>query len=597
VVANPGNKTVNEFTTLTFTATATDPDAGQTITWSLTLGTPPATGATINSSTGVFTWTPSAAQANGIYPLTITATDNGSPPLSGSAAFTVTVGHIDSPPVIANPGNKTTDELVNLAFTLTATDSDVPPQTITWSLALGTPAATGASIQPSTGAFSWTPTETQGPGVYPVTFTATDNATPPMSDNAAITITVNEVNAAPALAPIGNKVVSVGSTLAFTATATDSDIPPNTLCFSTDTSSPPGVTMDCISGAFTWTPSPGQAGGTFVVTVRVTDSGIPPLSDYEIILVTVVPQATAPHADAGGPYTGIVNDPVSFDGTGSSDPNGDALTYAWNFGDGNTGTGAMPSHTYTAPGTYYVNLRVTDPDGNYDVDTATVTIGAEVSVALVLKNGGSTLSLNKSETLKVGIEELELPYTGVLVGTIRLSTDFPNAGTVAECAADPKHLRIGDLDRNGVPDLEVRFPFACIRNLFRNTPNNSSVNLILTGEFETSTGTAPFRGVKVVTIKTGGSGAAPILAYPNPFNPQGRLSFVTARPGSASIQLFDLQGRLVRTLLPQQYLGAGGHEVAIDGKNDQGVRLASGVYFYRVMTADGVTEGSISVLK
>jgi len=58
VVANPGNKTVNEFTTLTFTATATDPDAGQTITWSLTLGTPPANGATINSSTGVFTWTP-----------------------------------------------------------------------------------------------------------------------------------------------------------------------------------------------------------------------------------------------------------------------------------------------------------------------------------------------------------------------------------------------------------------------------------------------------------------------------------------------------------------------------------------------------------
>ena len=123
------------------------------------------------------------------------------------------------------------------------------------------------------------------------------------------------------------------------------------------------------------------------------------------------------------------------------------------------------------------------------------------------------------------------------------------------------------------------------------------MNLILTGDIQTSTGTVPFRDVKVVTIKTGGSGAAPVLAYPNPFNPDGRISFVTGKPGRASIQLFDLQGRLVRTLLPQQYLGAGAHEVAIDGRNDQGVRLSSGVYFYRVMTADGVTEGSIRVLK
>ncbi len=108
----------------------------------------------------------------------------------------------------------------------------------------------------------------------------------------------------------------------------------------------------------------------------------------------------------------------------------------------------------------------------------------------------------------------------------------------------------------------------------------------------------PLRGVKAVTIKSGGGGgSAPVLAYPNPFNPEGRLSFMTTRPGSASIQLFDLQGRLVRTLLPQQFLGAGAHEVTIDGLSDQGIRLSSGVYFYRVSTADGVTEGSINVLK
>jgi flagellar hook capping protein FlgD len=261
------------------------------------------------------------------------------------------------------------------------------------------------------------------------------------------------------------------------------------------------------------------------------------------------------------------------------------------------GAGATPMHIYIAPGNYNVVFRVTDPEGNFDEDVTTVTILAEIPVTLLLKNGKSTINLGDPDVLKLAIEELEQPYAGVLVGTVRLSTDFPNAGTVAECAADSKHTRIGDLDRNGVPDLELRFPMACVRNLFRNTPNNSTVNLILTGQFQTEAGMVPLRGVKVVTIKRGGGGSAPVLAYPNPFNPQGRLSFMTTRPGSASVQLFDLQGRLVKTVLPQQYLGAGDHMVTIDGLSDQGTSLSSGVYYYRVSTADGVTEGSISLLK
>jgi hypothetical protein len=58
-----------------------------------------------------------------------------------------------------------------------------------------------------------------------------------------------------------------------------------------------------------------------------------------------------PVADANGPYTGTVGVAVLFDGSGSTDPEGGALTYDWDFGDGGTGTGVNPTHAYTAPGT------------------------------------------------------------------------------------------------------------------------------------------------------------------------------------------------------------------------------------------------------
>jgi len=69
---------------------------------------------------------------------------------------------------------------------------------------------------------------------------------------------------------------------------------------------------------------------------------------------------TTPTANPGGPYLGAVNTAISLDGSASSDPDGDPLTYAWNFGDGATGTGATPTHSYTAAGVYDACLTVSD---------------------------------------------------------------------------------------------------------------------------------------------------------------------------------------------------------------------------------------------
>ncbi len=81
-----------------------------------------------------------------------------------------------------------------------------------------------------------------------------------------------------------------------------------------------------------------------------------------------------PVSDPNGPYTGTAGISVAFDGTGSSDPDGDPLTYAWNFGDGNTGIGPTPTHVYAAMGLYTVTLIVNDGVGATDTDTTTATI-------------------------------------------------------------------------------------------------------------------------------------------------------------------------------------------------------------------------------
>jgi PKD repeat protein len=90
--------------------------------------------------------------------------------------------------------------------------------------------------------------------------------------------------------------------------------------------------------------------------------------------VTVTrPPNVAPNAA----FTSSVNDlTASVDGSGSEDPDGSIETYAWNFGDGSTGSGASETHRYDASGTYMVRLTVTDDRGDTDSVTHDVTVTA-----------------------------------------------------------------------------------------------------------------------------------------------------------------------------------------------------------------------------
>ncbi len=65
---------------------------------------------------------------------------------------------------------------------------------------------------------------------------------------------------------------------------------------------------------------------------------------------------------------------ITFDGGGSVDPDGDPLTYAWNFGDGSSGTGVAPTHAYTGLGAFTVTLVVNDGSASSPPVTTTTTV-------------------------------------------------------------------------------------------------------------------------------------------------------------------------------------------------------------------------------
>ena len=92
-------------------------------------------------------------------------------------------------------------------------------------------------------------------------------------------------------------------------------------------------------------------------------------------------------------------------------------------------------------------------------------------------------------------------------------------------------------------------------------------------------------------------GGQTVSVSPNPLNPSATLTYRTMQPGPVAITIFDPSGRVVRTLVRESFVSAGYHDVKLDGTGDNGTRLASGVYFYRIQTADGVASGRFVVMK
>ena len=287
------DQVVFEGQTLTLTNLATDADLpAQVLTFRL--ASPPA-GATINPTTGVFTWTPSEAQGPSTNQITVVVTDNGTPPMVAVSSFSVKVLEVNAAPVLSLT-NVTVVEGTTLVLSGYATDPDLPPNILTYELLSVAPA--GLAFNPANGLVTWTPSEVQGPGSYPLTIRVVDNGTPSLSATQTITVTVLETNSPPVLGAIPNQIIYQGDTLVIPITATDPDLPPNLLSFTN--SSFPFTNAFITNATFVWRPSSTQANVTTNFTIVVTDNGSPFMSATQTFQITVNPLAQVSAQSFGG---------------------------------------------------------------------------------------------------------------------------------------------------------------------------------------------------------------------------------------------------------------------------------------------------------
>ena len=357
----PPNQIVNEQTTLNVSASATDSDIpANPLTFALVS---PPVGMTIDTNTGAISWTPTEAQGPGIYTVTVVVTDLNTNAINQQSfsvtnSFMVAVNEVNVAPVLTLPANTNINELVAYSANATATDSDIPANPLTFALVSG---PSGFMVSPG-GAISWTPTEAQGPSTNTVTISVTDT-NPPAVNSTSLSVTnsyqiiVNEVNSAPVLGALTDWNVNPGFIISFTATATDSDLPTNTLAF-TLVSPPAGATINNGSGQFNWRPTTAQAGTTNTVQVQVTDNGVPPLSDtksFRVIVNPLAPVVLTPIGYTNGQFTLSVNGTIGPDYIISTSTNltqwSDLLTNlssATPFQFNHTNPGSFPSHFYRA---------------------------------------------------------------------------------------------------------------------------------------------------------------------------------------------------------------------------------------------------------
>jgi hypothetical protein len=258
--------------------------------------------------------------------------DSGRPPLDGIGSFSVVVTEVNRAPVL----NPLADQTLGLGDTLTlqavASDSDLPANSLTFSLGAGAPA--GAVIDPVSGVLTWTPA--QGGTSNPITVVVTDGGIPSLSDTQSFVAVVGAgPNQPPVLSSIADQTASEGTPTALIAfTVSDPDTPIGNLTLkaqSGDATLIPSANIvfggSANNRTVRLTPAPNQSGTTTVTIEASEPAGGRATVTFAVTVVLRAPEIVRQPADqtvAGGAVLA-----VSVVASGSQ-----PLGYQWSYNGG-----------------------------------------------------------------------------------------------------------------------------------------------------------------------------------------------------------------------------------------------------------------------
>lgn len=251
----------------------------------------------------------------------------------------------------------------------------------------------------------------------------------------------------------------------------------------------------------------------------------------------------------------------------------------------NQGNGTFLDHVPYSVGGACFGMALGDFDGDEDFDLV-----ASVNYALMIlwNNGSGAFPTSTSFNMPTPVTFPEIGdfdddgdidivalqssgYGGLLLFTNQGGGEFHLEGRFATGYA-PSRIVIGDLDADGVAD--VALGNGSILLDYPSTPEPVSVQ-----------------------IPTVGPRSILVSSFPNPFNPSTTITFDVPNQTKASLRVFAVSGRLLRTLVSGEVLAEGRHEVIWDGRDESGRQASSGVYFYRLQAGDFTATRKIMLLR
>jgi len=495
------------------------------------------------SNTRITCRVPSNAQTGLLKVVTLGGESNG---------VTVTISQQNRPPVLAHIGNRQVNEGVLLSFNISASDPD--GDTLTYS-ASNLPQ--GATFNPTTKTFSWTPTYQQA-GTYPnVHFEVTDGA---LSDSEDITITVNNVIGSPVLDPIGNKSVNENTLLTFGVNATDPEGDPLTYSAS---NLPQGATFNATTKTFSWTPSYDQAGIYPNVHFEVRDSSS---SDSEDITITVNNVNRAPILDPIGNKSIIENQTLTFT-INATDPDGDPITYS---------VQGLPKGATFENQTFNWTPTANDV-GNHEVTFIASDASLSDSEKIVI-----TVREFEELTLKIKFNTDRVSKIGILY----LSGETTEGAVIKEVKLLDEYNKVLDIDmKDNVTMTGERYitGIVIVKEIIEKYPLLTGIRIRMmvrkgekTKEGETG----------VARIEPYGAGPDKIGVYNNVFNPlKGEETLIridTTERTHIKINLYDTRGKKIKQIADEEREAGKICRYYWDGKDDSGSVVGSGLYFVHI---------------